>query len=81
MKFHLNKSYGYYISVKNTRSTWHSHPEMQIAATEILTIVLVEAMPDQCVHTSRSVELDNKNKDHYHYLEKHTNKNKSYFIK
>lgn len=41
---------------------------MQIAVIELLTIVLVEAMPDQCDHTSHSVDLDNKNKDHYHSL-------------
>lgn len=64
----MNKSYGYDISVRKAKSTWHSHPEMQIVVIELLTIVLVEAMPDQCDHTSHSVDLDNKNKDHYHYL-------------
>lgn len=42
---------------------------------EILIIVLVEAMPDQCDHTYRSVELNNKNQDYYHY-EKENHKQK-----
>jgi hypothetical protein len=42
---------------------------------EISIIVLVEAMPDQCDHTYRSVELNNKNQDYYHY-EKENHKQK-----
>lgn len=46
---------------------------------ELLIIVLVEAMPDQCDHTSRSVELNNKNRDYYHYEKKNHKQKHSIF--